>query len=132
MDQSVPTENPEPEESGVGDYATRKIDPDELFTVLESESTPAPEAATEILTQAVDPASTVIVSDIPEPSPAVRTTPEPPPAPVASPRPVSPPAPANDNRVSMAVIIAVSVVALVCICACTIIGITALAILPSL
>jgi hypothetical protein len=134
MDKSIPTENPELEESSAGDKATRKIDPDELFAALEDESAPPPEPATEILTQSEGSAATVILPDIPEPAPAARTTAEPPPAPVAPPKPVSPPppAPGKENRISVAVIIAISVVALVCICACTIVALTALAVLPSL
>jgi hypothetical protein len=136
MDDPLQTDQPNPEETSLEgsapDYATRRIEPDELFAALEKEAPPAPDAATEILTQAGDPAATLSVPDIMKTASPARIAVDPP-APAAPAQPGSPPPPAapnKENRTSMAVIIAIAAVALVCICSCTIVAITTLLMIP--
>jgi hypothetical protein len=136
MDDPLQTPKPNPEETSLEgtapDYATRRIEPDELLSALEKESPPAPEAATEILTQASDPVSSASPPEILDAASPVRVAVEPP-AQFAPARPVSPPPPAapkQDNRASMAAIIAIAAIALVCICSCTVVAITTLLMIP--
>ena len=133
MDQTLPTDNPEPEGSNAGDYATRRIDPDELFAATGQEHPTGSEAKTELVTQAEDPAATKVINEIPEPAPpapeaSMPPTPVVPVQPAASPPPA---APKKDDRTQMAVIIAVAAVVLVCICACTAIALTAIFMIPN-
>jgi hypothetical protein len=136
MDDPLQTDQPKPEETSIEgsapDYATRRIEPDELFAALEKEAPPAPDAATVILTQADDPAATESVPEImAAASPARMTVDLPAPAVPAQPgSPPPPAAPKKENRTSMAVIIAIAAVALVCICSCTIVVITTLLMIP--
>ena len=129
MDKTLPMDNPEPEEGGAEDFATRRIDPDELFAAAGQEVPPESVAATEMITQAEDPAATKVVSGIPEsapPAPQATEPPPPPVTPVAPGAPLPPAPPKKDNRTPTVAIIGVAVVLLACICACTIIAVTAL------
>jgi hypothetical protein len=138
MDDPQPNENSTPEETSIEgsipDYATRKIEPDELFAALEKDAPPPSDAATEILTQSEDAAAAMSVPEIVNavsPAKSEMQTPVPPAA-SAQPKPTPPAASGKDNRVSMAVIIAITVVALVCICSCTLLMIAALITIPNM
>lgn len=134
MDDQVNAENGEKDQAAP-DYATRRIEPDELFNAIEKEIAAKPEAATEILTQAEDPAATIVVKEIPEASPAKPAAVEPPSAPEIPAPPVSPAtpdAPKKDNRMLIAIVAAVTLVVVMCICACTIIAVAAISTVPNM
>ena len=134
MDTPNQVDNPEPEKIEGGDLATRRIDPSELNALVEPETKAVMEAPTIMVNQPEDPATTKVTSTAPDqmsPTPKVIEPPKPiAPAgqPAATPTAGMPP---KDNRIPIIAIIAVAFVALVCICACTAIVITALMQVPS-
>lgn len=133
MDDPLQTEKLDPEEpdgeGSASDYATRHIDPSELYEATQAQ--PESETVTELVAQTEDPAATILVADLPKESPPAPLTAEPVTPPAAS-APVTPAAPKNSDPTKMLVIFAVAAVALVCICACTIIAVTALVMIPTL
>jgi hypothetical protein len=134
MDTPNQVDNPEPEKIEGGDFATRRIEPSELNSLVEPETKAEMEAPTVMVNRSEDPASTKVTSNAPEqisPTPKVVEPPKPIAPlgqPAASPTPEMPP---KDNRTPIIAIIAVAFVTLVCICACTAIVITALMKVPS-
>lgn len=137
MDDSQPTEKSPPEETSiegsVPDYATRKIEPDELYAALQNDAPPASDAATVILTQAEgdSPAGVPEIVEAVTPAKSEAQIPVPPAASV-QPKPTPPPATSKGNWTPMAVIIALAAVALACICSCTLLGIVALIMIPNM
>ena len=106
MDKSIQSENPEPEV----------------------------ESGNEIMTSIENPAETKVVSAVQHESPAAPNAVEPSIPPISSDQPAafsSSSAPQKVNRTPIVAIIAVTVVALVCICACTAIIITTLLMIPA-
>jgi hypothetical protein len=106
MDKSIQSENPEPEV----------------------------ESGNEIMTRVEDPAATKLVSAIQQETPPAPEVVEPTKPPISSAQPAafsSPAAPQTGNRTPIVAIIAVTVVALVCICACTAVIITTLMMIPT-
>jgi hypothetical protein len=106
MDKSIQSENPEPEV----------------------------ESGNEIMTSIADPAATKVVSAIEQETPPAPEVVEETKPPISSAQPAafsSPAAPQTGNRTPIVAIIAVTVVALFCICACTAVLITTLLMIPN-